>query len=444
MKENNPLTTYVRLEGMLCAHCEQTVLYALRTLPGVREVSMRRNIAQVSSDAPLQSEEIIRVIRQAGYETNADQISEHRRRAARTVRWYELLLIAAAVILLAVGVNRLFGYNVFNAIPAVDSGASYGMLFVTGLLTGIHCVGMCGAIGLYASAEKNSARSMTRPLLYNAGRVLSYTLIGGLVGLVGSVFSVSARLRGVIILVAGLFMLLMALSMLGYVDFRLPHFSFFRNSRRGLSAFLVGLLNGLMPCGPLQAMQLYALSTGSFLSGALAMLLFALGTVPLMLASGALLNLTRGKARVWIGKIAAVLILLLSISMLNRGLLGLGVDASRLLPDKYEGYAAAVMEDGVQTVRLELEYDSFGDVIVQKGVPVKLVLHADEDKITGCNNEVVSVDFGFDVPLKQGDNLIEFTPTQEGEYTYTCWMNMIRNQIKVIDDMDYFTKGNEG
>ena len=68
---------------------------------------------------------------------------------------------------------------------------------------------------------------------------------------------------------------------------------------------------------------------------ALAMLLFALGTVPLMLASGALLNLTRGKARVWIGKIAAVLILLLSVSMLNRGMLDLGVDASRLLPEKY-------------------------------------------------------------------------------------------------------------
>ena len=426
---------------MFCAHCEQTVLNALRALPGVCEVSMRQSVAQITSDTSLPPEEIVRAIRQAGYETDTDKISAQRYKAARTIRWYELLLIAAAILLLAVGVNRLFGYNIFNAIPAVDSGTSYRMLFVTGLLTSIHCVSMCGAIGLYASAEKSGARSLQRPLLYNAGRVLSYTLIGGIVGLIGSVLSVSARLRGVILLIAGLFMLLMALSMLGFVDFRLPHLSFAQDSRRRYGAFLIGLLNGLMPCGPLQAMQLYALSTGGFFSGALAMLLFALGTVPLMLASGALLSLTRGKARVWIGKIASVLILLLAISMLNRGLLGLGVDVSRLLPEKYEGYTAAVLEDDVQTVRLELEFDSFGDMIVQKSVPVKVILHADEDKLTGCNNEVVSVDFGFDVSLQPGDNLIEFTPEEAGDYTYTCWMNMIRNQIKVVDDRTYFSRG---
>ena len=64
----------------------------------------------------------------------------------------------------------------------------------------------------------------------------------------------------------------------------------------------------------------------------------------------------------------------------------------------------------------------------------------DERKISAnrCNNEIVSRDFGFNVPLTAGDNVIEFTPTEEGDYVYTCWMNMITNHIKVIDDIDYF------
>ena len=438
MKTDDKNRQYVRVDGMYCEHCVDNVTLALGGLEGVMGVSMRGNIAEVVSVSPLDPERIVTAIRNAGYETDESKISA--KRSKITIRWYEILIIAAAIVLFAFLINKLFGYNVFNAIPAVDNGVSYGMLFVTGLLTSIHCVSMCGAIGIYASSEKTGARSLRRPILYNLGRVLSYTLIGGMVGLIGSVLSISQTLRGVIILIAAMFMLLMALSMLGIVDIRLPHI-FNIKSRGKLGAFLLGLLNGLMPCGPLQAMQLYALSTGSFLKGALAMLLFALGTVPLMLASGALIDLTRGKARAIIGKVASVLILVLSVSMLSRGLLALGVDLTRIMPQKYEGYTAAVLGNDVQTVELELDYDSFGDMIVQKGVPVRVILHADEGKITGCNNEALSTDFGFDVRISSGDNIIEFTPSEEGDYTFTCWMNMIRNRIKVIDDPGYFAKG---
>ena len=442
MKKTAPENVlYVRVDGMYCAHCEETVSLALRALPGVRQVSFRQNVACVRGDPLPAPDAVEAAIRAAGYETDAQHISQSRRKAARNIRWYEALGIATSILLLAFAINRIFSYNVFNAIPTIDSGVSYGMLFVTGLLTGIHCIGMCGAIGLYASADARAVRSLKRPLLYNAGRVISYTVIGALVGLFGSVFSLSSRVRGAVILAAAVCMLLMALSMLGLLRFHLP--SIFRFKPRGSrgGAFVIGLLNGLMPCGPLQAMQLYALSTGSALRGALSMLLFALGTVPLMLASGALLNLTRGKAKLVIGKIASVLILLLSLSMLNRGLLTFGIDVSDVFGDRYDGYIAATMDGGVQRVEFDLEFDAFADVVVQKGVPVRMTIHADEGKITGCNNEVVSADFGFDVPLVPGNNVVEFTPTETGEYTYTCWMNMIRNHIRVIDDPDYFDNG---
>lgn len=434
-------TLYIHIDGIYCEHCIETITRVLKALDGVEDVSLRQNVARISGQTLPSAEAIVNAIRSAGYETDESKISRDRRHAAKTVRWYEFLLIAAAILLAAFGVERLFGYNIFNAIPTVDSSLSYGMLFVTGLLTSIHCISMCGAIGICASTESNSVRSLKRPLLYNAGRVLSYTVIGGIVGLVGSAFSVSMTLRGIIIFIAAVLMLIMALSMLGLFRFHMPRLFNFRFDGRRLGTFMIGLLNGLMPCGPLQAMQLYALSTGSFFSGALAMMLFALGTVPLMLISGAAINLSRGKAKIIIGKVASVLMLILALSMVCRGLLSLGVDVTNVFPSRYDGYIAATMEDGVQTVEFDLEFDSYADIVVQKDIPVRITVHADAGKITGCNNEVVSRDFGFDVPIRPGDNIIEFTPSDEGDFTYTCWMNMIKNHIKVIDDTDYFKSG---
>lgn len=431
---NSEEVLYVRIDGMYCEHCFQTVRAALLKLDGVETVSFRHTVAELHGSALPDADAVISAIREAGYEADPSRVSKDFRMAAGRVRWYEALGIAALVVSIGLGINKLFGYNVFNAIPVIEAGMSYGMLFVTGLLTGIHCMTMCGAIGIYASAGSGSTRSVRRPLLYNLGRVLSYTLIGGLVGWIGSVISISSTLRGVIILFAAVCMLLMSLSMLGWIRFRLPQFFRFSFRKRGNSAFVIGLLNGFMPCGPLQAMQLYALSTGSFLSGALSMFLFALGTVPLMLGSGLLLNLTKGKARAIFTKLASVLILLLSLLMLLRGLSAFGIDLTNLSAKDREGYLTAALEDGVQTVSFDLEYDAYADIIVQKDIPVRMVITADKDKITGCNNEVISSDFGFDVVLQPGENVIEFLPTQEGDYLYTCWMNMIRNHIIVVED----------
>ena len=429
---------YARIEGIYCEHCVETVSSALKSLNGIENVSIKNNVAEISGDDIPSSEIIAEAIRNAGYETDECKISEDRKTVARTVRWYEFVIIAAVILLLAYALYLIFGYNIFNAIPAVDNSLSYGMLFFTGLLTSIHCLSMCGAIGIFASAESNNVRSFKRPLLYNAGRITSYTAIGALVGLAGSVFSLDATRRGVIVLIAAVFMLFMSLSMMGIISFHLPRFLTVNSTGNRLGAFVIGLLNGFMPCGPLQAMQIYALSTGSFWRGALSMALFALGTVPLMLVSGAALNLSRGKAKIVVGKIAAVLMLILAVSMLNRGLTSLGVNLTNIFSSRQEGYITATLNDGVQTVEFDLDYDSFADIVVQKGVPVKMIVHADSEKITGCNNEIVSREFGFDLTLSAGDNIIEFTPDEEGEFVYSCWMDMISNHIKVIDDPDYF------
>ena len=195
---------------------------------------------------------------------------------------------------------------------------------------------------------------------------------------------------------------------------------------------MIGLLNGFMPCGPLQAMQVYALSTGSFIKGALSMLLFSIGTVPLMLFVGVFYHIIKGKGKIILNKIASVLILVLSIVMLNRGLLALGIDISKSFHNTDE-YTISTIKNDYQEVEFDLEYNDYEDVVVQKGIPVKMIIHVDKKYLTGCNSELEIKDFHIKKQLVVGDNVIEFTPEKEGTYVYTCWMNMIKNTIKVRD-----------
>jgi sulfite exporter TauE/SafE len=96
--------------------------------------------------------------------------------------------------------------------------------------------------------------------------------------------------------------------------------------RTGRGPFIVGLLNGLMPCGPLQAMQLYALSTGSVIMGAASMFVFSAGTVPLMFALGAVNSVLNARFSRVMTTVSAVLVLVLGLAMLTNALALLGIN----------------------------------------------------------------------------------------------------------------------
>ena len=124
-----------------------------------------------------------------------------------------------ALILINILLNKLFGFNVFNMIPTINNNITFGMLFVTGLFTSIHCISMCGAINLYASSNNNTnnLKKFKNPLLYNLGRLISYTVLGAIIGGIGKAFSINYTVQNTIILIASIFMIAMSLSMLGII-----------------------------------------------------------------------------------------------------------------------------------------------------------------------------------------------------------------------------------
>lgn len=427
---------FVKIDGIHCEHCISKITKELLKHKKIKDVKIKKNIAYISYQGKLEHQEIISIINDIDYFTQEEYISDNLKDLDTSIKLKEFIMILAIFLILWFFINKIFGFNIFNVIPNIDSSITYGMLLITGVLTSIHCISMCGAINLMAIVDSKT-RNFKRPLLYNFGRVISYTIIGGIAGLIGSVLSLNATINGIIILLAAFIMFMMSLSMLGMMKFRLPFVNKIKLKRNSKNSFIIGLLNGLMPCGPLQAMQVYALSTGSFIRGALSMFLFSLGTIPLMLFVGVIFNLFRGKKKILVNKIASVLIMLLSLGMINRGLLILNIDIFKIF-NNYGDYVPTVIVDNKQIIEFDLTYNNYQDIIVQEGIPVQMIIHVDKKYLTGCNNELTMKEFNISKKLEVGDNVIEFTPTKVGTYTYSCWMDMIRNYIKVINDKSYF------
>jgi len=202
----------------------------------------------------------------------------------------------------------------------------------------------------------------------------------------------------------------------------------------------VGLLNGLMPCGPLQAMQLYALSTGDPVKGALSMMVFSIGTVPLMFGLGALSSILTKKFTGRMMTASAVLVVFLGVFMFNNGMalsgFALPSISNAFSKSNNTSYAAtAEIIDGTQVVTTTLASGGYEPINVQAGIPVQWNIQADASSINGCNNRILIPEYNIEKSLEPGDNIIEFTPTESGTVAFSCWMGMIRSEIYVYDDL---------
>jgi sulfite exporter TauE/SafE len=268
--------------------------------------------------------------------------------------------------------------------------------------------------------------------------------LGGLAGSLGAVVSFSGAAKGAVTILAGIFMVVMGLNMLNVFPWlRRFNLSMPKVFGRGIHAkagskgpLAVGLLNGLMPCGPLQAMQLYALGTGSFATGAVSMFLFSAGTVPLVFGLGSVGSWLKGGSARKLMRVSAVLVVLLGMIMLNRGLNLSGYHSALALGGSGGTASVARMEGGVQVVSTRLEPGGYQPIVVQKGVPVKWNIIAADEDLNGCNDAIIAREFWpGDRKLGVGDNFIEFTPDKEGNFVYTCWMGMISSSITVVSDL---------
>jgi uncharacterized protein len=316
------------VSGMRCNGCETIIERAVSKVSGVGHVKAdySRGVVEVVFDSEKTSLAQIRAAcSAAGYPSGAGSGGEKREWTGIT-----LSLLALVALVLAVLLARKFGGNI--KLPEIDSGTGGGMIFVFGLFTGLHCVGMCGSfvIGYCAKDAQQGCSALRSHILFCTGKILSYALVGALFGFAGRLLGITPLVSGISIGLAGAFLILYGLSMLnifsGLKAFRLKgaegmERQVVEKGRRNKSPFFIGFFSGfILGCGPLQAMYIMAAGNGSMLQGAKLLALFALGTLPALVCFGLLARILSNLMTRRLVQASGLILVALGAFMLNRGI----------------------------------------------------------------------------------------------------------------------------
>ncbi len=201
-----------------------------------------------------------------------------------------------------------------------------------------HCIGMCGGIVMAYSSTKidNSWSKFQQSLAhisYSIGRVLTYVMLGAMFGFLGGVIAFSNMTNGILLLIAGLFMVLAGLSLLGkikfltLIEYGVSKSSWYQRSFKSLlhsgslfSFFLLGMLNGLLPCGFVYFFAITAASTADPFWGGVVMFIFGVSTIPALFSLGFFVGLFKqsGFRNIMI-KFASIAVILFGIYTLYSG-----------------------------------------------------------------------------------------------------------------------------
>ncbi len=442
------------VKGMTCKSCEHLITNHVRKMDGVRhiDVNYSKGTAHVTYDAERTDiDTIIGAVEEKGYkceEHSETRHSDSRWKSAGTMLGFAVVILGAYIIAQS---------SFISAVPDLGANASLLLIFTIGLLTGFHCIGMCGgfmvsyttknAMDDDTSEKRPNRISRIKPhLSYSTGKLISYTVVGGAFGLIGSFFAFTGPTRGIIAVAAGILMIIMGLNMLNIFPFlRKVNFTGLgflgkRMSGRNKGPFTLGLFTGLMPCGPLIAMELYAAGTGSVLLGATALLVFGLGTLPVMNVFGATLSMLSMNFTKRILKVSAVVVMVLGIIMLSRGmtLSGVGFNLNSVSAALVTGSDQNVANLSGNIQKIYMDVDAAGwtpdRFVLRKDVPVEWDINVKQ--LTSCNKEIIVQEYNLDIKLKQGLNVVNFTPTREGTVSWSCWMGMIPGSFIVKSNID--------
>jgi len=444
------ITKRFKAKGMHCQSCEKIITMAVKEIDGVKSIKVdyKTEKGEVTFDkTKTDFEKICKIIEEQGYTCSLIDEKEDS-------DYFSIDKKLIGLILGIIGI-LIAGYFVLNltdgiSFPEISQNMGYGLLFVVGLLTGFHCIAMCGGfiVSYTAKDAQEGRKSYKSHLMYGVGKTISYTIIGAAFGLLGSIITFTPLIRGFAGIIAGLFLIIFGINMLGFNFLRklristpslINHFVN-KNSKHNNSPLIIGLLNGLMiACGPLQAIYVMAAGTGSMIEGAKLLFIFGLGTLPVMLGFGFLTSVISSKMTHKILKASGMIVVLLGLIMVNRGLTltGTGFDLdslkSSVQSQDIQDNKAIEIQDGYQIIRMDVLSSGWSpnQFVLKKGIPVKWIINGKE--ITGCNNAIVVPKLNLNFDIKKGEQTIEFTPTESAIIPWSCWMGMIKGTFIVTD-----------
>ena len=442
----------VRIGGMTCASCELLLEQKLKAVPGIKEVEInhKTGLATIVADANhLPSEErIASVIRKAGYRLAEDGVATLSSVEPAQRKWME---IGGSLLIIFAIYKVLQAFDLISLAPSTSGALSLGGIFVIGLVAGTSsCLAVTGGLLLALAAKHNELNCAEtswdkfKPLLhFNIGRLVSYFVLGGFVGVLGQSITLSTKMSGYMSIAVAFIMLWLALTILqiipkGSFPIRPPKklsrwITSLAESKHPLAPFALGAMTFFLPCGFTQSLQLVALASGNFITGAFTMFAFALGTLPSLLGLSAIASTARGATSRLFLRFSGALVLVLAFFNLNSGFALTGINfASAFNNAPLSAAPVPSAVNGMQEVSMKVTRYGYepSTLTIKAGIPVRW--HIDGAGAQGCTSQLVIPTLNITKSLGQGDNVIDFTAPNPGQLAFSCSMGMVRGSFTVL------------
>lgn len=438
---------------MHCASCEILIEKKLLDLPGIKfvEASVPNGeaIVEYEGDRP-NPERLSKIFKQEGYifsdKNIASKEPEKKSNATLVAFNIAIFIVIAFLILDRIGVANFL---------SLSSTSSLITFFGFGLLAGVSsCAALVGGIVLSMSKQWNSlysqeastSKKLQPHLMFNAGRLISYVVLGGVLGLIGSRLQISVHITAFLIVAISFLMIALGLQMLGVKAFRKFQITIPKSATRYIAnesnfhgkymPFIMGALTFFLPCGFTITTQGLALLSGNFFQGALIMGAFALGTIPMLFFIG--LSSVKFSSKPHLAerfsRVAGFLVLFFALFNISNQMAVLGINFSQTQVSGASQNGLPEIVNGEQVIKMTASGsgDSPNYFKVKAGIPVRWEITASNS--LGCNGAIISNGlFGDSINLTPGQVAIkEFTPQKSGTYGFSCTMGMIRGTIQVI------------
>ncbi len=289
----NSQTLTLHIKGMHCSACTLLTESEAQELPYITSArsDLKHHTITVGGDFAGKSPEAVAAALTDLLHPRGYTVSVERQHHAKG--WADFKVAVPVALAFIAGFVLLQKLGIVNLVPG--GSVTYGTAFVLGIVASLStCMAVVGGLVLSMSATFAKEGDKVRPqVLFHIGRFISFVILGGVIGAIGSAFALSATASFVLSFIIAAVMLVLGINLLGVFHwskrlqpampkFLARHAHGVSRLNHTLTPFLVGVATFFLPCGFTQAMQIYTLSTGSFAAGALTMGAFALGTLPVL------------------------------------------------------------------------------------------------------------------------------------------------------------------
>ncbi len=477
LKESSLKECKYYVKGMHCASCEILIEKKLLTIPGIEFVEASTSKEEIRIKFKGEKTSLAKINKLFKNDNYSFYNSSHKVEKSLPIITFnenrKMLLnkqkINEYLLILGIGLFIIIIFYFLNtsrlsSLIDVSSKSTLPSFFIFGLLAGFSsCAALIGGLvlsmtkhwtQLYPNNHSN-IKKLEPHLLFNTGRLISFVVFGGLLGLIGNSFKISPNLYALITIIVSLLMLSFALQMLGVKYFQklqitTPKFlaRFIANEshfKSKIMPFVIGFLTFFLPCGFTISAQGLALASGNPLQGSLIMLFYSLGTTPMLLLIGlfSVEFIKRPHLSERFMKIAGILVLFFALFNINSQLNVLGFPSLsdiKIIKDTKTTKATqnnlVPIVDGKQIMKMNASTSGYSPNYFRIIKDVPVIWEITDTGTSGCTNAIISKDlFDGQIKLTTGQTSIkEFTATKSGIYKFSCWMGMISGSIEVVEE----------